>query len=187
MKGRTERCMQADQHGRPAEPGQQSGQWGSVWIAARWRRRSLGEGGVAGGDAGAGHVNKFGMGADLISVAGLGCSGSDRRCVLVHRVRRDATARRASVSSRSGWRCTGPVCIGSDLVRCALARCVCRCRFNSQLGTDSFDFRTQSGSARRPAGSESADLIAQTKPTLHLILESSELACRDGGKLIFKR
>ena len=40
---------------------------------------------VAGGDAGAGHVNKFGMGADLISVAGLGCSGSDRRCVLVHR------------------------------------------------------------------------------------------------------
>ena len=77
--------MQADQHGRPAEPGQQSGQWGSVWIAARWRRRSLGEGGVAGGDAGAGHVNKFGMGADLISVAGFGCSGSDRRCVLVHR------------------------------------------------------------------------------------------------------
>ena len=67
---------------------------------------------VAGGDAGAGHVNKFGMGADLISVAGLGCSGSDHRCVLVHRARRDATARRASVSFRSGW-CTGPVCIGA--------------------------------------------------------------------------
>ena len=53
MKGRTERCMQADQHGRPAEPGQRSGQWVSVWIAARERRRSLGEGGggqrVAGG------------------------------------------------------------------------------------------------------------------------------------------
>ena len=63
---------------------------------------------VAGGDAGAGHVNKFSIGVDLISVAGLGCLGSDRACVLVHRARRDATARRASVSrlvcSRAGRR-----------------------------------------------------------------------------------
>ena len=107
---------------------------------------------VAGGDAGAGHVNKFGMGADLISVAGLGCLGSGRWRVLVHRARRDATARRASVSSRSGW-CTGPVPYrGSDLVRCALVRVACV--VSIQLTTDSFDFCTQSGSARRPAGSE---------------------------------
>lgn len=98
--------------------------------------------------------------------------------------RRDRASGQCFVSVRVVYRAS-VYRLGPGPVRACALRV--SCRFNSQLGTDSFDFRTQSGSARRPAGSESADLIAQTKPTLHLILERARMSMEERSTSIIQR
>ena len=131
---------------------------------------------VAGGDAGAGHVNKFGMGADLISVAGFGCSGSDRRCVLVHRpVFRlgpgGVPGQCVSARTWSGARLR-VACVGVDSTH------------NSQLTRSIFAHKAGARGARQAL---KALTLSHKQSPLCILYSRAQSSHVDGGKLIFKR